>query len=820
MKTGIVVLNFNDAKETVSFVEKIKSYNILDSIVVVDNASTDDSLTELRKIQGIHLIEMSSNTGYAAGNNAGLRYLYENDFDNYIISNPDIIVEKRQLEDFIAYMNSDNNYQMFGPTIEEHGKLNRGWKQKSIKYDIHDNYPIINRLYKNLIKYPASRYKGEITSVECLSGCFFGIKKEVIDRVGCFDEGTFLFYEEDIYCAKIRQAGLHICVLNNVQVIHNHSVTINKNVNHYRKLRYLKASQLYYHQTCFNHSKHLLNRLKRSAEMACQFAYLRTNKKIVNKHNRPRKKVTILSLHLRVGGIEKAICSLANMLVDDYDVEIVNVYKLCEPSFYIDERVQVTYLSTDLVPNKEEIKNALKYKNIKKIFFEGIKSLKILYKKRALIKKCAKDNDGDIIISTTLAFDQLFSKYQKNKLLIAWEHCHPDCQKNYPKKVYKAVKKFDLFIPVSKSINEFYKEYLTGPQCVYLPLCIDKVDHEDAKFDTNQVTVMGRLSSEKAYDDMLRVFVKVLEQNPSAHLNIVGDGEERHNLSVLADRLGIADSVTFYGNKVGKEKSQILENTSVFVTTSHYESFGLVLLEAMDYGIPCLSFDSAKGSLDIIEDGKDGYIIKNRDLDQMANKLVALLNNPSKELSKNAKDKANSYSYENVRKQWLDAFKNMNIHDLKTRVMFTSSAGGHYSELCELDELMKRYNSFLLTEDHEMMKEIKKTNQSRSWYMPAGTKEHLFKFLCNFPITIIRSFKAFLKVKPDVVIATGAHTTVPICYIAKLFGKKVIFIETFANITTKTLSGKLVYPIADLFLVQWEEMLKLYPNAKYRGGLK
>ena len=79
----------------------------------------------------------------------------------------------------------------------------------------------------------------------------------------------------------------------------------------------------------------------------------------------------------------------------------------------------------------------------------------------------------------------------------------------------------------------------------------------------------------------------------------------------------------------------------------------------------------------------------------------------------------------------------MNIHDLKTRVMFTSSAGGHYSELCELDELMKRYNSFLLTEDHEMMKEIKKTNQSRSWYMPAGTKEHLFKFLCNFPITII-----------------------------------------------------------------------------------
>lgn len=133
---------------------------------------------------------------------------------------------------------------------------------------------------------------------------------------------------------------------------------------------------------------------------------------------------------------------------------------------------------------------------------------------------------------------------------------------------------------------------------------------------------------------------------------------------------------------------------------------------------------------------------------------------------------------------------------------------------------MERYNSFLITEDHEMMKEYKKINKSRSWYMPAGTKEHLFKFLCNFPINIIKSFSAYLKVKPDIVIATGAHTTVPICYIAKMFGKKVIFIETFANITTKTLSGKLVYPIADLFLVQWEDMLKLYPKAKYRGGLK
>lgn len=820
MKTGIVVLNYNDADETIDFVKKINSFNATDYICVVDNGSTDDSLKQLKKLKKIHLIALENNLGYAAGNNAGLKYLYEQECDNYIIANPDIIVDKANFIDFIAHMNSNNSYQIFGPTIEEQGKINHGWKQRTISYDIHDNYPIINRIFKHRNKYSKSHYKGAITPVDCISGCFFGIKKAVIDKIGFLDEGTFLYYEEDILCTKARSNGLQVCVLNKVRVIHNHSVTINKNINHYRKLRILKDSQMYYHQTCFNHSKHKLNCLKRTANWSCAFARLKTNKKIINTHNRPRKKVTLLSLHLRVGGIEKAICSLANMLVDDYDVEIVNVYKLCEPSFYIDERVKITYLSTDLQPNKEEFKYAVKNKRFIKIITEGFKALRVVLKKRSLIKHAAKDNDGDIIISTTLAFNKRFSKYQKNKLLIAWEHCHPDRDPKYPKKVYKAVKRFDLFIPASKSIYDYYKEYLTGPQCLYLPLCIDNIPSERATLNTNQITVMGRLSKEKAYDDMLRVFKKVLDQNPDAILNVVGDGDERSSLSILADQLEISESVIFHGNTVGDKKDEIMKNTSVFVTTSHYESFGLVLLEAMSYGIPCVSFDSAKGSLDIIDDGKDGFIIKDRNLDDMASKIVELMNKTTKTLQNNAIKKAKQYSYNNVRKQWLDEFKSFNIHDLKTRVIFTSSAGGHYSELCELDKLMKRYNSFLITEDHEMMQEYKKTNKSRSWYMPAGTKEHLFKFLCNFPINIFKSFKAYLKVRPDVVIATGAHTTVPICYIAKLFGKKVIFIETFANITTKTLSGKLVYPIADLFLVQWEEMLKLYPKAKYRGGLK
>lgn len=77
----------------------------------------------------------------------------------------------------------------------------------------------------------------------------------------------------------------------------------------------------------------------------------------------------------------------------------------------------------------------------------------------------------------------------------------------------------------------------------------------------------------------------------------------------------------------------------------------------------------------------------------------------------------------------------------------------------------------------------------------------------------------FLKIKPDVVVSTGTHTAVFMCYIAKIFRKKVIWIETFANRNTGTLAGKIVYPIADKFIVQWEEMKKVYKNSYYFGSL-
>lgn len=153
------------------------------------------------------------------------------------------------------------------------------------------------------------------------------------------------------------------------------------------------------------------------------------------------------------------------------------------------------------------------------------------------------------------------------------------------------------------------------------------------------------------------------------------------------------------------------------------------------------------------------------------------------------------------------------------KVMFISSTGGHLSELLQLKKIFDKYDYHLVSEKTKTNMSLKKEYGDKISFLTHGTKHNFFIYLFVFPWNCLKSLILFLKYRPDVVVTTGAHTGVPMCYIAKIFRRKVIYIETFANIHTKTLSGRLVYPIADVFVVQWESMLELYPKAIYGGWI-
>ena len=153
------------------------------------------------------------------------------------------------------------------------------------------------------------------------------------------------------------------------------------------------------------------------------------------------------------------------------------------------------------------------------------------------------------------------------------------------------------------------------------------------------------------------------------------------------------------------------------------------------------------------------------------------------------------------------------------KVLFISSTGGHLSELMQLKALFSKFSYYIVTEKTKSNEYLAEEYKSRISYLIYGTKKNILTYFFIFLFNIIKSLIIFLKQTPDVIVTTGTHTAVPMCYIAKIFRKKVIYIETFANRNTKTVAGKLVYPIADVFVVQWEEMLKLYPKAEYWGWI-
>lgn len=370
------------------------------------------------------------------------------------------------------------------------------------------------------------------------------------------------------------------------------------------------------------------------------------------------KRVTILALHLGYGGIERAITDLANSLIDDYEVLIVSTYKVYDkPVNRLDRKVKVKYLM-DCGPNKNEFKNAIKHFKLVRAFKEGMKSLKILKLKKSLMIDYIKNCDSDVIISARDIHNEWLGKYGRDNVLkIGWEHNHHHGNMKYANRIVNSVSNLDYLVLVSKDLTNFYKERVKC-KCVYIPNLVYKADSvSDLK--SNNLVSIGRLSKEKGFSDLIDVFALVHMKYPEWKLNIIGDGDEKDKLISKINRYGLSDSVIMHGFLNKEEIGKILFDSSIYLMSSLTESFGIVLLEAFSYGIPCVAFDSAEGANEIISNNWDGYLVKNRDIDEMAKRISHLIDNYNRRfiMGQNALKKASKYSLEEVRNKWLSIIK-------------------------------------------------------------------------------------------------------------------------------------------------------------------
>ena len=149
------------------------------------------------------------------------------------------------------------------------------------------------------------------------------------------------------------------------------------------------------------------------------------------------------------------------------------------------------------------------------------------------------------------------------------------------------------------------------------------------------------------------------------------------------------------------------------------------------------------------------------------------------------------------------------------KVCLISSSGGHLEQIKQLKEICNKYDCFYVVSRTKATEAMKQ----KHYIVSDLVRKNRIVMVLRMAKMMVEQFRIFMKEKPDIVLTTGAAVAIPMCVIGKVFHRKVIYIESYARMTTPNKTGKLIYKFADLFVIQWEELRKYYPNAVYGGSI-
>ena len=350
------------------------------------------------------------------------------------------------------------------------------------------------------------------------------------------------------------------------------------------------------------------------------------------------------------GGLERVLSTKASLLATDfnYQVHILvlnNTYK--EPFYQFSDKINFHSINV----NGNPISYFIKYKKGIKRVLDNIQP--------DIISVCDDGLKGmlfPLIFGTkTPAIYERHASFDIFKKTENQSSVQKSKLSSYNLLIKYGAKKFDKFIVLTQNN---LKEW-NLPNLKVIPNPLPFYPKESATLSNKKVIAVGNHSFNKGFDRLLLIWKEIITKHPLWQLEIYGKKNANEELENLAKKYKIEKSVTFL-NPVKNIQEKYLD-ASIFVLPSRSEGFGMVLIEAMACGVPCVAFDCPSGPKDIISDNKDGYIIENGNIESFIAALSILIENKDKRQTMGflAKENVKRYLPNNIIPQWDKLFKSL-----------------------------------------------------------------------------------------------------------------------------------------------------------------
>nr|WP_297308292.1 glycosyltransferase family 4 protein [uncultured Flavobacterium sp.] len=311
------------------------------------------------------------------------------------------------------------------------------------------------------------------------------------------------------------------------------------------------------------------------------------------------------------GGTERAVINLCNGLLNlyenSYQIKIISLFS--SPS-------ELTFFNVN--PKVEIIHLAIKANN--NFIYKPLWYYHLIQK----VKKTFQDNNFNIVIGTTYVHNILLPLISSNKKtkLIGCEHE----VYNYPSKLIRFFRKISY-----KKLNNLVvlnetekKHYSSIKQVCIIPNSLTISNSSTSNLENKNIIAVGRLTEHKGFDLLIRAMVDVVKKHPDWVLNIYGDGEDKKSLIDLIINNKLEKNIFLKGN--AKNINDFYLDSSIFVLSSRWESFGLVIIEAMNAGLPIIAFNCV-GPKTLIKDGENGFLVPKYNLNLFSDKICHLIEN-------------------------------------------------------------------------------------------------------------------------------------------------------------------------------------------------